>query len=201
MNVIISTETASGYTAPWLEVIPWAALVTAFVALAVAISRHIAAARNRRRDVYSEAYRTVLEWVEMVYRVRRRVPASEPAIIEHGHEIQERIAYYEGWLASESVSLRNSYRIFLQEVKGQTAGLIAEAWQEPPRSADQMTQEQDEHPDVERASSDFLRDVRAHLSLWPPRRWRLWTRRHSVPAQAKKAEPRKDPDEGSRREA
>jgi len=163
------------------ELVPWAALVAASIALAVAIGRHVAEARNRRRDIYSEAYRTVMDWVEMVYRVRRRSAESEGNIIQHAHEIQERIAYHEGWLASESVALRNSYSIFVEDVKRETAPLIAKAWQEPPRSVGKMTQEGDLHPDVGEASSEFLRDVRAHLALWPPSRWSLGVRRRVAP--------------------
>lgn len=162
--------------------VPWAALVTAAVSFAVALGRHTADARNRRRDVYSAAYRTVMEWTEMVYRVRRRDAGAVRGLIDHAHEIQERISYYEGWLASESVSLRNSYCLFVESVKNSTGPLISEAWQQPGRAVGEQTGPDDKHPDVAAASAAFLKDVRSHLSLQPWRRIWLGVRRRLWPA-------------------
>lgn len=131
------------------------------------------AERDRRWDLYSEAYRTALHWCEGVYRVRRRADdgSEDRELVKHFHDMQERIAYYEGWLSMEAPAMGSAYRAFLRSVRAECLPLAQAAWAGPGRPPTEPTPEDDAHPDVSNAKEAFVRDVREHLS----RRW--WKRR------------------------
>ncbi|BBX31722.1 hypothetical protein MMAG44476_18142 [Mycolicibacterium mageritense DSM 44476 = CIP 104973] len=143
------------------------ALSVAFLSAALA---RIFAQRDRRRQMYGEAFRTALAWHEMVYRVRRRDNTDEHdrVLVDKFHELQERLDYYEGWIGSESKYMRRSYRKLVNAEKSSTASDLNVAWDKPGKKGN--ADSEDNHPAVERAIRDgYLRDVRGHLSLQP---WR-----------------------------
>ena len=75
------------------------------VAVFTAVFARLSAQRDRRRQMYGEAFRTALEWREMLYRVRRRDNTDEGdrVIVDKFHDLQERLDYYEaGSVASRS---------------------------------------------------------------------------------------------------
>ncbi|WP_145926756.1 hypothetical protein [Amycolatopsis orientalis] len=133
------------------------------------------AGRDRRRQIYGEAFRAALEWQEMLFRVRRRdnTDEAERIVLDRFHDLQERLNYYEGWIGSESKYMRRSYHNLVDQHKLATRSLIQEAWDRPGRKGN--ADNGDSYPDP-RASSDasdkFLRDVRNHLSI-QPWRWLL----------------------------
>jgi hypothetical protein len=147
------------------------ARITAIVAAAVAIYLNAVGRkrddRSRRRNLYSEAYKLALEWCEGIYRVRRRAPdgSQDQELVKHFHDLQERIAYYQGWLSIESAPLGQSYQHFLETVLTECQPLIREAWSTPGRGA-QLTPEGETAPDLDEAKSPFLGEVRRHLSPW-----------------------------------
>lgn len=153
------------------------AAITAVLATAVAVYLNAVGRkredRSRRRDLYSNAYRTALEWCEGVYRIRRRAGdgSNDQELVEHFHHMQERIAYYEGWLAMEAPELGHSYRRFLDRVMGEARPLLQNAWGKAGRHPSAKPPPDEEHPQLDDAKRDFLRDVREHLSRW----W--WVRR------------------------
>lgn len=151
----------------------YGAAITATVAAAVAIYLNAVGRKredkSRRRDLYSEAYMVALEWCEAVYRVRRRAPdgSEDRGLVERFHDMQERIAYHEGWLSIEAVELGAAYRALLDEVTGQCHPMLREAWNQPGRSPTAPTPDTDADPDLSTAKAQFLVDVREHLSCWP----------------------------------
>lgn len=128
--------------------------------------------RDRRRELYAEAYRAVLEWHEMLYRVRRRSsdPNDVQTLRDRFHGLQERISFYEGWIGSESVYMRHSYCLFVQDVRDRMRPLIEHAWGKATRARRRNGADDDERPDVGGFAEKFLRDVRGHLSWQPWRR-------------------------------
>jgi hypothetical protein len=146
-----------------------AALATLAVAIISALAAHLASKRERRRKLYSEAVKAVLAWNEMLYRLRRREAGQERELINHFHDLQDRLAYYQAWIGSESEYMKRSYDSFVMGVKGKTEPLITTAWSEPIRPAPGNAREDDEHPEVSDLTDTFLADVRDHLSPWP---WR-----------------------------
>lgn len=147
-----------------------AALSAVVVALLSAFIARIYVGRDRRRQMYGEAFRAALEWREMVYRLRRRDNTKEGdrVIIDRFHDLQERLDFYEGWIGSESKYMRRSFKRLVDAAKNATSADIRVAWDQAGNKGN--ADNDDHHPTIEQsAMDDYLRDVRAHLSLQP---WR-----------------------------
>jgi hypothetical protein len=148
------------------------ASITAVLAATVAIYLNAVGRkredRNRRRDIYSQAYRTALEWCEAVHRVRRRAAdgSEDRALVEQFHQLQERIAYYQGWLCIEAADLGRSYESFLDKVLAECRPLLQEAWSKPGREPTEPPPSDERAPDLSEAKTTYLREVRKHLSPW-----------------------------------
>ena len=148
------------------------AAITAVLAAAAAIYLNSVGRkreeRNRRRDLYSDAYRAALAWCEGVYRIRRRAAdgSTDRELVEHFHELQERIAYFEGWLAMEAPELGRSYCAFLDRVMSEARPLLQQAWNHPGRHPSEAAPPDEQHPRLDDAKQAFLTDVRDHLSRW-----------------------------------
>ncbi|SHV15081.1 Uncharacterised protein [Mycobacteroides abscessus subsp. abscessus] len=139
------------------------------VALLSAFIARIFVGRDRRRQMYGEAFRAGLEWREMLYRVRRRANTadSDQRIKDKFHDLQERLAFHEGWIGSESKYMRRSYCKFVKGVRDEMQPLIQDAWRV--EGAPGNAEDDDSHPKIGNLIDAYLRDVRAHLSLQP---WR-----------------------------
>lgn len=151
-----------------------AALVTAGIAVLLAVLRAvglvITGKRERRRALYSEAYRSAMAWRELLYRVRRRAYGAEAEreLIDAFHDLQEKLDYYEGWTASESLWMGRSYCRLVSEIKDSTRAPIRAAWEEADRrKPSEGTRDDDVLPDVTATRDSYLKDVRDHLSLNP----------------------------------
>jgi hypothetical protein len=142
------------------------ATIAAAVAIYVSVVGRKREDQQRRRDLYSEAYRLALEWCEAIYRVRRRPPdgSQDRELVEHFHKLQERIAYYEGWLAIENEKLGAAYRTFLNRVLLECRPLIQDAWSKPGRDPTDTRPADEATPKVQQAKEDFLAEVRLHLA-------------------------------------
>lgn len=180
------------------SVVPWAALVAALTALLVAWSGRVTQRQDSRRSLYSEAYKSALGWVEMLYRVRRRDPAKQPELVEMFHLLQERLDYHQGWIESESRSLGRSYRDLVSTLKNVTKAPIRQAWRDDPCDpADGFDVQADDLPGVAAAKDRFIADVRDHLTVlrfWRrvalKRRYRdqVWPAQPASPAEAESTE-------------
>ncbi len=175
-----------------------AALVAAAVALYLNARGRKNAERDRRRTLYSEAYRVALEWCEGIYRVRRRPQdgSGDADLVRHFHEMQERIAYYEGWLAMESPQLGRAYKRFLREVMDEARSLIQDAWSHLGCPPTEQTNPDDQAPALNEAKGRFLLDVREHSSRWFWVRGRLRERERKE-ARAQKHESQQPKEQGS----
>ncbi|MET8776602.1 hypothetical protein ABZV58_16465 [Nocardia sp. NPDC004654] len=143
------------------------------VAIFSAFATRIFSQRDRRRQMYGEAFRAALEWREMLYRVRRRNNTDEcdRAITDRFHDLQERLDYYEGWIGSESEYMRRSFRKLVSASKSATLPHIRDAWDRPGKTGN--SDSSDVHPNIDpNVRRKFLQDVRDHLSFQP---WR-WLR-------------------------
>ena len=76
------------------------AITAVSVAVISAALARVFSQRDRRRQMYGEAFRTALAWREVVYRVRRRDNSEQHdrELIDRFHDLQERLDYYEGWI-------------------------------------------------------------------------------------------------------
>lgn len=143
--------------------------VSLTVAILGALAAYLAAKRQQRRLTYSEAVRAATAWKELLYRVRRRQAGQEPAIIEHFHQAQDDLSYYQAWVGAESRYMARSYARLVKAVKEATEAPIQLAWKDEVRPVPGDAQPGDTHPDLTVAVGAFLQDVRSHLSPWP---WR-----------------------------
>jgi hypothetical protein len=150
-----------------------AAIIAGAASLVLAVLTGIAAyvtrKRERRRELYGQAYEVAMAWLEMLYRVRRRAASDEAdrALIDRFHQLQERIDYFRGWIGSESSFMARSYCRLVNAVKASVEGPVDAAWKEEERRpAWEGTKDGDEHPDCSKESERFLFDVRWHLSLF-----------------------------------
>ena len=116
------------------DVVPWAAIVAAAVALLKLAWDSAQAKRDRRADIYSEAFKAAVAWSEMWFRVRRR-PADgsgDQALVERFHELQEQITYYESWTAAHSEWMGHAYCSFVAGIKAAAQEPLQRAWIDPP---------------------------------------------------------------------
>lgn len=168
---------AAGSSSGITGIIPWAAVVAGIVTLAALALGRANERRDRRRTLYSEAYRAALAWVEMLYRVRRRDPARPYELAAQFHTLQEAIDFHEGWIESESIAFGRAYRRLVLEVKARTLREIQTAWAADPHNPAGGFSLQDEtHPNLAFAKRQFLTDLREHLSLLPAKRFALRAR-------------------------
>lgn len=149
------------------------AVVAGSVSLTVAVlgafAAYLAAKRQQRRATYSEAVRAATAWKELLYRVRRRQAGQEAEIIEHFHQAQDDLSYYQAWVGAESQYMARSYQRLVKAVKDATEEAIQSAWKEEIRPVPGDALPGEPHPNLDEAVGVFLQDVRSHLSPWP---WR-----------------------------
>lgn len=121
---------------------------------------------TKRQEMFANAYKSVLAWREMLYKIRRRdnSKSMEIELIGEFHKLQQDIDFYQGMLSAENKALGISYKTFVLAVKKKTGALIHSAWKikgKTPKSDDHAKAE---HPNIEEESEIFLTDVRDWLS-------------------------------------
>ena len=112
-----------------------AALITAALALLGQAVSRIWQARDRRRDEYSKAFATAMEWTEFPYRIARRLSNDAEAvapIVAAMHESQERICFHTNWLRAVSDDIERAYASLVDAVKTRSEPHIHEAWRRDP---------------------------------------------------------------------
>lgn len=155
-------------------------IVAAMVAgglVTLLLTRHFERTTERRK-LYASAYKTVLAWQEMLYRVRRRGAGAdiERSLIDKFHDLQENLNYYQGIISSESRSMGKSFAKFVSSVKRENVKLIQEAWENPIRQPKDSTPKDEKHPSIAKISEDFLLDTRLWLKWWQFPKLLVWWR-------------------------
>jgi hypothetical protein len=148
-----------------------AAIIAACVAaMSVAVAA-TNARRDRRRNLYGEAYRTTMSWIEMAYRAYHAAPGDRE-FLKMYHQLWENVRYYEGWLLFESRELGYSFARFKQAVERVCDGFIEEVWLQRSDEAKPLTiLPVEATPETYLHELNwFLRDAREHLSPNPVRR-------------------------------
>lgn len=109
-----------------------AAGLSAIITLAVTRASDAA---SKRREGYAQAVSTLVAWVELPYRIRRRVddqPATLACLANIGHDLQERLATHEAWIAGEHPELASAYRDVRTALGRPIGEAAAEAWNTAP---------------------------------------------------------------------
>jgi len=133
--------------------------------------------RESKRDLFANAYKTVLAWEEMLNRVRRRSNNTTDVteITKEFHDLQEKLNYYQGIISVQSKWLGKSYSSLVKAIKDANGELISEAWKKKAIKPTDDTKAY-QHPDSRADKEKFLQDTRSWLSLLCFRKIAVWWR-------------------------
>lgn len=119
-----------------------AALIAVFGAMVAYWLGQRQAAVERKRRACAEAMADALKWLELPYRIRRRVddkPATLSALAERASDLRERLEFHEKWLRVEIPTAHSHFKILLQAVRTAAGPAIEAAWStHPAQAASQM---------------------------------------------------------------
>jgi len=129
-----------------IEPISWdgiATIIAALLATVVAVAGYSIqqriARKQRRAEVYSEALRTVEDYLEAPYLVRRRdgSAAARQSITTHISDIQSRLSYYCALLEIHAhTEISAAYRALVSAARAESGKAMSEAWGERPTRRD-----------------------------------------------------------------
>ena len=150
----------------------FAATLAALVATVTLAVNVTAARRDRRRNLYSDAYRATMAWIEMAYRAYHAPPDDGAKFLDAYHKLWEDIRYFQGRLLMESTELGYSFALFKEAVQVVCETAIESAWLRRTTESKPLVELPVEpSPDTFRYQQDrFLQDARDQLSPNP------WTR-------------------------
>jgi hypothetical protein len=143
--------------------------LVATVTLAVNVT---AGRRDRRRNLYSDAYRATMSCIEMAYRAYHAKPEDGEKFLDAYHKLWEDVRYFQGWLLMESAELGYSFAQFKEAVQMVCEEVIESAWLSRTTESKPLVELPVEpSPDTFRYEQDrFLQDASDQLSPNP------WTR-------------------------
>jgi biopolymer transport protein ExbB/TolQ len=99
--------------------------LVAAITLAVNVT---AARRDRRRHLYSDAYKATMSWIEMAYRAHHARPDDDGRFLDAYHKLWEDVRYFQGWLLMESTELGYSFAQFKEAVQNVCERVIETEW-------------------------------------------------------------------------
>ena len=114
-----------------------AAAIAAFATILLHWSNQREVRRGRQRALCGKAISEVLAWLELPYRIRRRVddaPDTLRGLVDRMHKLQESLLFYRGWLQVELPEAHEEYLSLVAAVKAAASSAIQEAWQSLPSS-------------------------------------------------------------------
>jgi hypothetical protein len=151
------------------------ALLAAFIGVVSLAVNAARATRDRRRDLYSQAYKVSMSWIEMAYRAHHCRMGDDKAFLDSYHKLWEEGRYFEGWMWTESEELGYSYQAFTEAVRSVCEPFIEGTWEQRSQSTRPLQPLPVEPtPQTYKAHIDaFLRDAREHLSFNPLTRHRM----------------------------
>lgn len=112
--------------------IPASAIIGSVATMAFA---RVNEATDRRRERYAEAVQTLVAWTEFAYRVRRRAdnsPGTLSTLANRGHDLQERLAYHQAWIATEHPDLAHAYATTRAIIDHDVGPCVSDAWMNDP---------------------------------------------------------------------
>jgi len=112
-------------------------VVAVLTAIGTVLITRASDAANRRRDRYAQAVETLVAWAEFPYRVRRRTDddsATLAGLATMGHDLQERLACHQVWIATEHPALARIYAQTREIVSAVVSPAVTEAWESAPIS-------------------------------------------------------------------
>jgi hypothetical protein len=95
-------------------------------------------AADRRRERYAATAEHLVAWLEVPYRIRRRVdddPRTLAALAESFHDLQEHLANDQAWVSAESRYTSGAYAKACAETRTVVQSLAGTAWELPPANS------------------------------------------------------------------
>jgi len=152
-----------GLTAPALA---------AFVAVTLYVAKAWVDRRDRKRQLFAEAYQWYAAYKEFPYAIRRRRgedPGAERVrLSEAVREVQAKLDYFRVWTALEAPAVGAAYAELLDQLRLVAGGSMRQAWLEEPTSTDEGMNFPAGRVDLSalRPYEDhYLQAVRRHLSF------------------------------------
>jgi len=141
----------------------------------------VASRDERLRNGYAESIRALVAWQEFPYRILRRTsndPATLERLAEIGHKIQEDLAYWTTWIASDNQRVAEAYGDAVDALRSHLIEPIRTAWNSPPSDTPEA-QAQAAGLGIQRKRCDALIEVLQQLahSRRAPHRWNMLSRR------------------------
>jgi hypothetical protein len=90
---------------------------------------------NRRRETYAAAVQALYAWAEYPYRIRRRTSDTAEELsklADRGHDLQEKIRWYETWISAECYWLGCMFSRVDLEIGQHIGPSASDAWRTPP---------------------------------------------------------------------
>lgn len=152
-----------------------ATIATAAIAALVAIFIHFLGqrktVRDRKRETCAQALTHALAWMELPYRIRRRVddnPQTLSALADRAHDLQESLLFHLSWLEVEMPQTYTPYRDLVSAVRSASEAAIVAAWEAAPVSSPAQMNIGDlgiNRSEVDQRVSELVQQVRRELSL------------------------------------
>lgn len=114
-----------------------AAAIAAFATVLLHWSNQREVRRDRKRELCGKAIADALAWLELPYRIRRRVddePDTLQDLVDRMHQLQESLLFYRGWLQVELPEAHEEFVSVVSAVKAAAASAIQQAWESRPSS-------------------------------------------------------------------
>ncbi len=152
-----------------------AAALTAAVSIFLWVANAWLTARretiNRQRDTFSKAYAACVAYQEFPYVIRRRgsdVEQERNRISSELRSVQQDLAYYSAWIATESAHVGQAYEALVAALRQVAGRYMRDAWTRPPTSSDVSVNITDiDMSSLEDPKRAYIAAVREHLSLIP----------------------------------
>jgi hypothetical protein len=157
----------TGWGPQWAPI--YAAALAGLIAVGTLAVNVTAGRRDRRRNLYSDAYRATMAWIEMAYRAYHASPEDDEKFLDSYHKLWEDVRYYQGWLLMESPELGYSFAQFKEAVQRVCEGVIESAWMARTTESKPLeTLPVEPSPETFRYEQDcFLQDASDQLSPNP----------------------------------
>lgn len=138
-SALAAGKDGGGLDASWIAAA--ATILAAATAAIVAVWLHRSGQkenrRDRKREMCARAVADALAWMELPYRIRRRVdddPATIHELADAAHQLQEALFFHDAWLRFEMPEAGTGYGALVSACKSAVGEAIQEAWTSPPAS-------------------------------------------------------------------
>lgn len=148
----------------WLTI-----LVAALISAAVSVIGYWFNARSKRQDrqrlLFAGAFRSIVEYREFAYKVRRRSPdADRSQITDALSAVQTQLNLHIATLEIEAPSVAKHYKLLVNETRRVAGPLITAAWEQPPFTNDaDMSMTSIDLTELRGPDDTFIKACKKHL--------------------------------------